>query len=207
MLAYATSGGSGNQHCHANLRLGPRFLPSGRSRRRRCRTHTRVWSRLKCRPLPATRPAQVATHQRIQPLPMAGNGGSGQPQGRGRPGRGRARLFSELAGLACIGPGCVVLEIGCGTGQATVPLAERGCEIMCAELAASLAAAARPQASELPVDARGGGRLRGMAAATRAVRHRSGRYRLPLDQPGRACHEGCMASSSGDTARARSRRT
>ena len=34
-------------------------------------------------------------------------------------------LFDDLARLAGIGPGCRVLEIGCGTGQATVPLAER----------------------------------------------------------------------------------
>jgi SAM-dependent methyltransferase len=47
---------------------------------------------------------------------------------RARPGYSAA-LFSDLAELACIGPGCRVLEIGCGTGQATLPLAERGCEI------------------------------------------------------------------------------
>lgn len=29
-----------------------------------------------------------------------------------------------------LGPGARVLEIGCGTGQATVPLAERGCELV-----------------------------------------------------------------------------
>jgi len=54
-----------------------------------------------------------------------------------------AALFSDLAELACIGPGCRLLEIGCGTGQATLPLAERGCEIVCVELGASLAAVAR----------------------------------------------------------------
>src|SRR2546428_15528 len=54
-----------------------------------------------------------------------------------------AALFSDLAELACIGPGCRVLEIGCGTGQATIPLAERGCEIVCVELGPSLAAVAR----------------------------------------------------------------
>ena len=52
-------------------------------------------------------------------------------------------LFDDLAALACIGPRCRVLEIGCGTGQATVALAERGCAIVCVELGASMAAVAR----------------------------------------------------------------
>jgi SAM-dependent methyltransferase len=61
---------------------------------------------------------------------------------RARPGY-PAALFDDLAELACIGPNCRVLEIGCGTGQATLPLAERGCEIVCVELGANLAAVAR----------------------------------------------------------------
>ncbi|HYU17128.1 MAG TPA: class I SAM-dependent methyltransferase, partial [Chloroflexota bacterium] len=36
-----------------------------------------------------------------------------------------------------------VLEIGCGTGQATVPRAERGCEIVAVEIGPHLAAVAR----------------------------------------------------------------
>lgn len=61
---------------------------------------------------------------------------------RARPGY-PAALFDDLAALSGIGPGCRVLEIGCGTGQATLPLAERGCEIVCIELGASMAAVAR----------------------------------------------------------------
>jgi SAM-dependent methyltransferase len=61
---------------------------------------------------------------------------------RARPGY-PAALFSDLAELVCMGPGCRFLEIGCGTGQATLPLAERCCEIVCVELGASLAAVAR----------------------------------------------------------------
>ena len=37
-----------------------------------------------------------------------------------------SQLFDDLAELACIGPGCRVLEIGVGTGQATLPVAARG---------------------------------------------------------------------------------
>jgi SAM-dependent methyltransferase len=46
----------------------------------------------------------------------------------------------ELAGLA---PGDRVLEIGCGTGQLTVPLVERGLAVTAVELGAELAAVAR----------------------------------------------------------------
>jgi SAM-dependent methyltransferase len=43
-----------------------------------------------------------------------------------------------------------VLEIGCGTGQATVPLAERGCRIVAVELGAELAAVARRNLARFP---------------------------------------------------------
>jgi SAM-dependent methyltransferase len=52
-------------------------------------------------------------------------------------------LFDDLAELAGIGPGSRVLEIGPGTGQATVPLAARGCRIVAVELGSQLAAVAR----------------------------------------------------------------
>ena len=68
---------------------------------------------------------------------------------RARPGY-PAVLFDDLAALACIGPGCRVLEIGCGTGQATVPLAERGCALVCVELGAGLAAVARRTLARFP---------------------------------------------------------
>jgi len=52
-------------------------------------------------------------------------------------------LFDRLAADGLIGPGVRVLEIGCGTGQATVPLASRGCSIVAVELGAAMAAVAR----------------------------------------------------------------
>jgi SAM-dependent methyltransferase len=51
-------------------------------------------------------------------------------------------LFDDLAELAGIGPGSRVLEIGCGTGQATAELARRGYDVLAVELGARLAAVA-----------------------------------------------------------------
>lgn len=68
---------------------------------------------------------------------------------RARPGYPPA-LFDDLAALAAIGPGSRVLEIGCGTGQATVALAERGYEVVAVELGAELAAVARRNLAQYP---------------------------------------------------------
>jgi SAM-dependent methyltransferase len=48
-------------------------------------------------------------------------------------------LFDDLAKQAGVGPGCRLLEIGPGTGKATVELARRGCHITAVELGANLA--------------------------------------------------------------------
>lgn len=61
---------------------------------------------------------------------------------RARPGY-PPEVFDDLAELAGIGPSRRVLEIGCGTGQATVPLAERGCEVVAVEIGSHLADVAR----------------------------------------------------------------
>ncbi|MEV4638672.1 class I SAM-dependent methyltransferase [Actinoplanes sp. NPDC049548] len=60
---------------------------------------------------------------------------------RARP-RYPTRMFDDLA-AAGVGPGARVLEIGCGTGQATLPLAERGYRVVAVELGADMAAVAR----------------------------------------------------------------
>ncbi|GII58430.1 methyltransferase type 11 [Planotetraspora thailandica] len=62
---------------------------------------------------------------------------------RARPGY-PPELFDEIA------PGSRVLEIGCGTGQATVPLAERGCQVVAVELGAEMAAFARRKLAGFP---------------------------------------------------------
>jgi SAM-dependent methyltransferase len=59
-------------------------------------------------------------------------------------------LFDDLAELTGIGPGSRVLEIGPGTGQATIPLAERGCQVVAVELGAHLATVARHNLARFP---------------------------------------------------------
>jgi SAM-dependent methyltransferase len=59
-------------------------------------------------------------------------------------------LFDDLADLTGTGPGSRVLEIGPGTGQATLPLAERGCRIVAVELGPDLAAVARRNLARFP---------------------------------------------------------
>jgi SAM-dependent methyltransferase len=61
---------------------------------------------------------------------------------RARP-RYPQELFDDLADLTGIGPGARVLEIGPGTGQATLALAMRGYSITAVELGRHLAAHAR----------------------------------------------------------------
>jgi len=61
-----------------------------------------------------------------------------------------ARLFDDLVALAGVERGARLLEIGCGTGQATVPMAERGFRITCVELGENLAAVARRNLAPYP---------------------------------------------------------
>jgi SAM-dependent methyltransferase len=61
-----------------------------------------------------------------------------------------AELFDDLVSYAGLEAGSRVLEIGCGTGQATRPLAERGLEVVCVELGAGLAAVARRKLAGFP---------------------------------------------------------
>lgn len=60
------------------------------------------------------------------------------------------QMFDDLERLAGIGPGCRVLEIGPGTGIATLPLAERGCRITAVELGANMAAVAARKLAAYP---------------------------------------------------------
>src|SRR6202011_5142225 len=60
---------------------------------------------------------------------------------RARPGY-PPELFDDLADIADLRPGARVLEIGSGTGQATLPLAERNYQVSAVELGPNLAAVA-----------------------------------------------------------------
>jgi trans-aconitate methyltransferase len=66
---------------------------------------------------------------------------------RARPGY-PAELFDDLAAL--LPAGAHIVEIGCGTGQATLPLAKRGYRITCVELGAGLAEVARRKLARFP---------------------------------------------------------
>lgn len=54
-----------------------------------------------------------------------------------------AELYDELVRLAGLRPGDRLLEVGCATGKATIPLARRGFHITCVEIGTGLAAEAR----------------------------------------------------------------
>ena len=60
------------------------------------------------------------------------------------------QVFDDLVELARLEPGARVVEIGCGTGQATLPLAERRLAIVGIELGTSLADVARRRLSAFP---------------------------------------------------------
>lgn len=59
-------------------------------------------------------------------------------------------LFDDLTVLAGLTPQSRVLEIGCGTGQATTPLARLGCTVVAVELTPGMAAVARRNLRHFP---------------------------------------------------------
>jgi SAM-dependent methyltransferase len=59
-------------------------------------------------------------------------------------------LFDDLVALARLAPGARILELGPGTGKATLPLAERAFEIVGVELGEGLATVARRNLSAFP---------------------------------------------------------
>ena len=61
-----------------------------------------------------------------------------------------AELYDELVRLARLRPGDRLLEVGCATGKATIPLARRGFPITCVEIGADLAAEARRNLDGFP---------------------------------------------------------
>lgn len=61
-----------------------------------------------------------------------------------------AALFDDLVSIAGLKPGSRIVEVGCGTGKATLPLAGRGLRVTCVELGPSLAAAAQRKLALFP---------------------------------------------------------
>ncbi len=61
-----------------------------------------------------------------------------------------AAVYDDIVKLSGIPAGGAILEIGCGTGQATLPFAERGYRITGVELGAELAALARRNLAAYP---------------------------------------------------------
>ena len=61
-----------------------------------------------------------------------------------------AALFDDIVDYAILAEDARILEIGCGSGQATVPMAARGYAIDCIELGAQLAAIARKKLAQFP---------------------------------------------------------
>ena len=68
---------------------------------------------------------------------------------RARPGY-PGELFADLTRLAGLGPHSRILEIGCGTGQATRPLARLGATIVAVELSPDTAAVCRRNLAGFP---------------------------------------------------------
>jgi SAM-dependent methyltransferase len=61
-----------------------------------------------------------------------------------------AALIDAVAAHARIGPSTTALEVGSGTGIATLPFAETGCAIRCLELSEGMAAVARKKLARFP---------------------------------------------------------
>jgi SAM-dependent methyltransferase len=59
-------------------------------------------------------------------------------------------LIEDVVSLAAIPPGGRILEIGCGSGQATLPFARRGYAMLCLELGPNLAALAASHCRPYP---------------------------------------------------------
>lgn len=60
------------------------------------------------------------------------------------------QLYDTLVDAAGIKAGDRLLEVGCATGKATIPLARRGFRITCIEIGSELVAAARRNLTEFP---------------------------------------------------------
>ena len=61
-----------------------------------------------------------------------------------------AELIQDIINLSGLNDHSRILEIGCGTGKATRPLAERGYELICLDIGADLIAVAKEKLRDFP---------------------------------------------------------
>lgn len=59
-------------------------------------------------------------------------------------------MIDNVITLATLLPGDSIFEIGCGTGQTTLPFAQRGYRLICVELGPALAACATQRCQPYP---------------------------------------------------------
>jgi SAM-dependent methyltransferase len=107
-------------------------------------------------------------------------------------------LFDDVVSLSGIPAGGRILEIGCGTGQATVPFARRGYRILCIELGENMAAVARRNLEGYPQAEVRTGAFEESSLAGRSLRSGDFGDRLPL---ARSCH--CLSEGRRDAQRGR----
>ena len=111
------------------------------------------------------------------------------------------RLFDDLVSLSGTGPGAKVLEISCGTAQATVPLARRGYHVLCVELGDNLATIARGKLADCPQEA-WVLTLRGLAAGGGDLRAGRLGHGVSLGRPGDPLPQERPSPPAGRLARA-----
>src|SRR5215467_1548052 len=103
-------------------------------------------------------------------------------------------MFDDLMRLAGLAPGDRLAEIGPGTGQATVPLAERGLAVTAVELDESLASVARSRLAAFPA-------CRVVTSSfedwepTRTIRRGRRDQRAALGRPGRPLRQAGQAAA------------
>ena len=105
-------------------------------------------------------------------------------------------LVDALVAATGIGPGSRLLEVGCGPGTATLPLARLGCRITAVELGAGLAAEARRRLAAYP-DVGGHRLVRDVPAGRARLRPGLRRDRLALGRPGGPLPAGPRRAAAG----------
>jgi protein-L-isoaspartate O-methyltransferase len=113
-------------------------------------------------------------------------------------------VVADVLHCSDIGAGTRVLEIGCGTGQLSVPLARAGADLVTVELGANLARTARASRSPYPSARVEVSAFEGLAAPGQAVRRRCLRQRVPLARPARPVRQVRASAQARKTPRAKS---